>query len=127
MYFWIGTVRHKIFTSFEYGRKINTKKLWKKLYLGISLIGLWIFFTHLYGIIVSNPEKIEENFDSIHEDFNGTSFQSNEDLFNSTNLNQSEIIDVQKKYLYREGLSTAAKLMMLYPIGAVGFSAGFYF
>ena len=94
------------------------------LYLSISLIGLWIFFTHLYGIIVSNPEKIEENFEWIHEDFNGTSFQSNEDLFNSTHLNQSEIIDVQKKYLYREGLSTAAKLMMLYPIGAVGFSQG---
>ena len=96
----------------------------KKIYLGISLIGLWIFFTHLYGIIVSNPAKIEENFESIYEDFNGTSFQSNEDLFNSTNLNQSEIIDVQKKYLYREGLSSAAKLMMLYPIGAVGFSQG---
>ena len=76
---------------------------------------------------MSNPEKIEENFDSIYEDFNGTSFQSNEDLFNSTHLNQSEIIDVQKKYLYREGLSTAAKLMMLYPIGAVGFRQGSFF
>ena len=68
---------------------------------------------------MSDPAKIEEDFDSIYQDFNGSTFGSNEELYAYTNLSQSQIVTVQKKYLYDQGLATSAKMMMLYPIGAV--------
>ena len=83
-----------------------------------------MFFTHLYGKTVSNPVHIEENFETLYQGFNGTSFESTEHLLRSTNLNKSELIEVQTDYLYEKGVVTGAKVMMAYPISAVVFSGG---
>ena len=75
-----------------------------------SLIGVWIFFTHLYAVSVSNPDYLGEKFDEIYADFNGTSYNSTGEMISTINLNKSEIIEVQGKYLYGNGISYGAKL-----------------
>ena len=115
------------------------KKLQFKAFLNWNaLVGLWTFYTRLYAVHISSykiigndlkfflsnsrmrtfnydPNK-DDNFHEIHKNFNGSEYESNEDMFSKTGLNQTEIRDVQKDYLYKEGLSTASQLMMLYPL-----------
>ena len=114
---------------------LNAPLCLKKLQMNVflnwnSLIGLWVYFTHLFALTVSNKESIEEDFEGIYHDFNGTSYDSTESMLNATGFNKSETIAVQHKYLYESGLSRGAMNLnlkylpqtnsldhFLYPIG----------
>ena len=74
-----------------------------------SLIGIWIFFTKMYAVAISNTDLVENDFKSIHTDFNGTTYSSTSEMLSLTNMNESTIIETQSKYLYVNGLNSGAK------------------
>ena len=66
-------------------------------------------FTKMYAVAISNTDLVENNFESIYTDFNGTTYNSTSQMLSLTKMNESTIIETQSKYLYVNGLNSAAK------------------
>ena len=74
-----------------------------------ALIGVWVFFTKMYAVAISNTDLVANDFESIYTDFNGTTYNSTSQMLSLTRMNESTIIETQSKYLYVNGLNSGAK------------------